>query len=222
MISATIGLDTVLMKKGLLIFIAVLVSLVVVLILFRGPIRGAVESYLTRDMFVVEDQDAFDPGLAVGQPLPELQIISAGQKFTDLRSFQRESGLVLVAVRSVDWCPYCMRQVIDLQQHQQAFADAGVGLVVMSYDSPDLQQAFIQQQGITIPLVADIDAYSIKALGILNPEPEPDDPAYGIPYPGVFILNPQQQIVGKLFLEPYRLRISADAILAFAQRSLLQ
>ena len=54
------------------------------------------------------------------------------------------------------------------------------------------------------------------ATGILNEEYEPGDDAYGIPYPGVYVLNSQQQIVGKIFVESYRIRVDAEGTLAYA------
>lgn len=90
----------------------------------------------------------------------------------------------------------------------------------MTYDSPELQQRFIDAASFTVPLVSDINAATMTALGILNAEYEPGDPAYGIPYPGVFVLNPQQQIVGKIFVESYRIRVDAQGVLAHALNAL--
>jgi peroxiredoxin len=87
---------------------------------------------------------------------------------------------------------------------------------VVTYDSPALQQKFIDAASITYPFISDIDATTVKALGILNKDYAPGDSAYGIPYPGVFVVNPEKKIVGKLFLEGYRTRVGADGVLAYA------
>jgi len=86
----------------------------------------------------------------------------------------------------------------------------------MTYDSPALQQKFIDKFSITYPMLSDIDATSMKSLGILNTEYEPGDRGYGIPYPGIFVLNRAGQIVGKIFVEGYSTRVSADGVLAYA------
>ena len=86
----------------------------------------------------------------------------------------------------------------------------------MTYDSPELQQQFIDAASFTVPLISDINAATMTALGILNEEYELGDSAYGIPYPGVFVLNRQQQIVGKIFVESYRIRVDAQGTLAYA------
>jgi peroxiredoxin len=87
---------------------------------------------------------------------------------------------------------------------------------VVTYDSPALQQKFIDAGSITYPFISDIDATTVKALGILNTDYKPGDSAYGIPYPGAFVVNPEKKIVGKVFLEGFRTRVDAQGVLAYA------
>lgn len=56
----------------------------------------------------------------------------------------------------------------------------------------------------------------MTTLGILNEEHVPGDTAYGIPHPGVFVLNPDLEIVGKIFVESYAERVNAENTLAYA------
>ena len=56
----------------------------------------------------------------------------------------------------------------------------------------------------------------MTALGVLNDRYKPGEMNYGIPYPGVFVLNAQQQIVGKIFVESHRIRVDAEGMLAYA------
>ena len=113
-----------------------------------------------------------------------------------------------------------MKQLVQLQENVQSFDEAGIAVVGMTYDAPELQQAFIDANGISYPLLSDIDAYSVKALGILNMEYEPGDGAYGIPYPGIYVVNSDGIIAGKLFLEPYSIRVDAAGVLAYAKERL--
>jgi peroxiredoxin len=113
-----------------------------------------------------------------------------------------------------------MKQLVQLQENLDKFEQAGIAVVAMTYDAPELQQAFIEKQGITYPFLSDIDASSVIALDILNTEYEPGHGAYGIPYPGVFVVNPAGEIVGKIFLEPYSMRVDADGVLAYAKQAL--
>lgn len=105
---------------------------------------------------------------------------------------------------------------MQLQEHKTAFDQAGIAIVGLTYDEPAHQQAFIDKFSITYSMLADIDATTVKALGILNTEYEPGHRAYGIPYPGIFVLRPNGEIAGKIFLEGYTTRVNAEAVLAYA------
>ena len=60
----------------------------------------------------------------------------------------------------------------------------------------------------------------MKALGILNTDYSPGDDAYGIPYPGVFVVNRDREIVGKIFVEDFRIRVDGQGVLATAEDAL--
>ena len=106
---------------------------------------------------------------------------------------------------------------MELEQHVDAFAEAGIGIIAITYDAPELQQDFIEAEGITYAFLSDIDAATMIALDILNENNEPGDRApYGIPHPGVFVLNPRQEVVGKIFVESYRVRVDGEGVLGYA------
>ena len=208
------------MKKVLLIGLCALLTAAALLYLFREPVKQALYARITADMFVAGDSDAFDPGPALGSQFPGLRASYQGREVTLLDEFAGKNGTVFIASRSLDWCPYCMRQLIQLQDNAAAFAAAGIGLVAITYDEPRLQQAFIDRFGITFPVLSDINALSFKTLGILNEDYQRGDSRYGIPHPGMIVVNPDGEVVGKLFLEAYSSRVDSRAALAFAKEVL--
>ena len=105
---------------------------------------------------------------------------------------------------------------MQLQETTADFEAAGIGIVAITYDAPELQQVFIDAASITYPLLSDIDAETIVTLGILNEQYEPGHPAYGIPHPGVFVVDPEMKIAGKIFVEDYQVRVDGEGTLAFA------
>jgi len=185
--------------------------------LFRAQLWDAFSAAITADMFVTADTDAFDPGLPIGSEFPAIRALYQGQELQDIDRFVEGRGVVLVANRSADWCPYCMAQYIELQQHLQAFRDAGIGVVALTYDAPALQQAFVDKHAIGYPFLSDIDATSVRALGILNEDYAPGDSTYGIPHPGIIVVDPRGRIAGKLFVDGYEKRIDGRSALAYAQ-----
>jgi peroxiredoxin len=208
------------MKKNGLIIAAVIVALLAVGYLYRASLQEAAVAKLTEDMFVAQDADNFDPGPALGSRFPGLRATYQGRDITLVEEFAGETGTAFIASRSLDWCPYCMRQMVQLQEHSAAYEAAGIGMVAITYDDPQLQQVFIDKFGITIPVLSDIDALSFKTLGILNEQYQEGDAKYGIPHPGMIVIDPQGVVVGKLFLEAYSSRVDSAAALAFAKEAL--
>ena len=209
------------MKRLFLVALAVVAVAVALGAVFRTQLFAVASGLITADMYVDADTDTFDPGLPVGARFPEIKALSLGKQMNDVRPFSRDKGLIVVANRSADWCPYCMAQFMQLQGYIEAFYAADIGVVALTYDAPELQQAFVDKNGIEYPFLSDVDAFSVKALGILNTDYAPGDSAYGIPHPGIFIVDPDGVIKGKIFVDAYSQRVTAESVLATA-KSLLQ
>jgi len=207
-------------KRTLKILAALLLLALALAYVFREPLKELAFNVLTHDMFVARDNDDFDPGPATGSFFPGLQATYQGRRITLINEFAGRNGTVFIASRSVDWCPYCMRQMIQLQEHKAGFDAAGIGMVAITYDAPALQQVFIDKFGITIPMLSDVDALSFKTLGILNEDYMPGDAQYGIPHPGMIVIDPAGKVVGKLFVEAYSSRVDAAVALGFARAAL--
>jgi AhpC/TSA family/Thiol:disulfide interchange protein DsbD, N-terminal len=102
---------------------------------------------------------------------------------------------------------------VQLQQHLPEFEAAGVELFAISYDPIEEQRKFADEFGITFPLLADPDHRVIEATGILNTLVRPDEPVYGIPFPGTYIVGTDGRVEEKLFFQHYRTRPSASTVL---------
>ena len=68
---------------------------------------------------------------------------------------------------------------------------------------------------ITLPLLSDPGSRTIEAYHILNPAAR--GRAEGVPYPGTFLLDQGGVIRAKLFLEGYRDRHTAEALVQAAK-----
>jgi len=202
--------------KKITIAVAVVLTCAVIIAIFRQPIKEFVYAVVTEDMFVSVDDDNFDPGPSIGSTMPAISALFEDKEISNIDSFAGEKGTILIASRSLDWCPYCMKQLIQLQQNKALFDEAGLGLVAMTYDEPTLQQAFVTAHSIEIPLLSDINGKSFKALGILNAKYTERDDRYGLPHPGMIILNSEGAVVGKLFVQAYSARVDAKSSLIYA------
>lgn len=208
------------MHKSIIIAVIVLAASLAAGYVFRDSLGEAADAWTTRNMFVHVEAATFQPGPEIGTRLPELQAHHEGRSVTTIEEFSRGNGTVLVALRSIDWCAYCKRQIIDLQEFKSYFDVFGIGLVAITNDHPEAQQPFIERHAITIPVLSDAQSRSFRSLGILNTNFQPGDSEYGLPHPGAIIVNRDGIITGKLFVENPNLRVFSSEMLDYAKHSL--
>ena len=55
------------------------------------------------EMFIAEDTDGFDPGLAIGERFPPIRALHQGEEITSIEGFMGERGAIFIANRSADW-----------------------------------------------------------------------------------------------------------------------
>lgn len=77
---------------------------------------------------------------------------------------------------------------------------------------------FAAQHGITFPLLSDRDSAVIRRYGLLNPSYAPGSRAFGVPYPGTFVLDAAGRVVSRHFEAAYQERNTVASILARAGR----
>ena len=132
---------------------------------------------------------------------------------------------------------------MELQSRVSEIQSQGLGLAVISYDPPEILNAFSKQRRITFPLLSDVGSATIKKYGILNPVPEwatgpnASDPAVqadaqkyvsvvrpnasmvGIAFPGTFILDRQGRVTSRFFEDFYIERNTVSSIMVRLGRS---
>ena len=94
--------------------------------------------------------------------------------------------------------PFCIRQFVKLNDLKAQFADIGVGVAGITYDTRELIQAFDEKWDIKFPILKDVDRQHVDAWGVRNQEYGPGTFGYGIPYPGVVFISPDGQIFGEM------------------------
>ena len=124
-----------------------------------------------------------------------------------------------------------------MQSRVEELSDRGLGIAVISYDSPEIVRAFSRDHGVTFPMLSDQGSVAIKRYGILNTVvdealgPGGVDPVVkaeaakyvsavgafammkGIAFPGTFILDRQGQVTARFFEDFYIERSTAAGIL---------
>lgn len=160
-------------------------------------------------------------GPALGETIPhDLSLATAEGDKKNFDSLTGEKGMALFFIRSVDWCPYCQAQAIEVDGRTEEFQDRGLKVVFLSYDPPEEQQAFIKRRKIKSVLLSDIESEVIKEFGLLNENYEAGSRGYGVPHPAVFIVSNDREVAAKLYEsdflsndKSYRNRPAVDLIL---------
>ncbi|HAK56178.1 MAG TPA: hypothetical protein DCP38_11965 [Acidobacteria bacterium] len=83
---------------------------------------------------------------------------------------------------------------------------------MITYDPTEIQQAYVERQGLQFPMLSDVGSEVIKRYGILNETVAPDSRVYGIPHPGTFILDPDGRVVDRFFEQGYQQRNTVSSI----------
>jgi peroxiredoxin len=93
--------------------------------------------------------------LAVGGKAPGFTLPDQTGRSRTLASLQGRNGLLLVFVRSADWCIFCKAELVELEQQVKAYAARGIQIAAITYDSPAVLKHFAERRGITYPLLSD-------------------------------------------------------------------
>ncbi len=152
-------------------------------------------------------------GPHVGQPVPDFRLHDGQGKVWSRDSIMGPKGAMLVFSRSLDWCPYCKTQAIELQGRLAALKAQGLGVALITYDSPAILADFARRRGITFPLLSDPGSRTIRAYGILNTTAAAGTRDYGIPFPGTFLLDARGKVTSRFFEEAYQERNTVSTIL---------
>jgi hypothetical protein len=83
----------------------------------------------------------------------------------------------------------------------------------VSYDSAELLRDFAARKDLRYPMLSDPESKIIRAFDILNDNFPKDNPGYGIPFPGMYIVDEHGVVKAKYFEDDHRERFTAASIL---------
>ena len=157
--------------------------------------------------------DSAQIGPGIGDTAPEFIAMSDAGEAMSFDDVSGENGVALVFYRSADWCPFCQKQLVSLNEIDETTANAGWPLVGVSYDDPATLLEFASKRDLTFELVSDTDSAMIKAYGLLNEDYAPGSRAYGIPHPAIVFVSKDGIVRHVLREEGYRSRPEQELIL---------
>ncbi len=104
-------------------------------------------------------------------------------------------------------------QLIDIADQFEAL---GLNVATMTYDSVAHLKTVEEDHAVEFKMLHDEAVTHVNALGIRNPDYEPGHRVYGIPLPGIFLVDADGVIRYKFAEESYRDRPDFAVILEAA------
>jgi len=105
---------------------------------------------------------------------------------------------------------------VQLTEISDQIEAMGISVVALTYDSVELLKTVQEDQDIQFTLLHDEDVSHVNAFGVRNLDYEPGHRVYGIPYPGIFLVDPNGVIKAKFAEERYQDRPPFEDVLEAA------
>ena len=103
---------------------------------------------------------------------------------------------------------------MQLEASLNQYADAGLGVVAISYDTIEILESFSDRMGgFHYSLLSDPNSEIIESYGIRNPNPDPGSRTDGMAFPGTYIVNTDGIVQEKFFQDSHRIRPTAETVL---------
>ncbi len=164
-------------------------------------------SFISVKSAFAKKPEIINAGVALNSQVPEISVVDINGNPQTIKQLSGETGLVLVFFRSADWCPYCKRHLVEINDWNTQLNSIGYKVAAISYDSTEILRKFSNKRNLQYPLLADQNHNTMMALNVLNDEQEPGDDHYGIPFPGVMVIDADAKLVYKYFYKGYKKRV---------------
>ena len=103
---------------------------------------------------------------------------------------------------------------MQLEASVDDYAEAGLGVVAISYDSVEILESFSARNGgFRYTMLSDPESEIIEAFGIRNPNPEPGSRGDGMAFPGSYIVDANGVVQEKFFEQDHRIRTTHETVL---------
>lgn len=163
-------------------------------------------------------QDAI-PGPQVGDKFShDLTAPDQTGQLRTLDDLMGEKGAAIFFVRSADWCPFCKRQLGDINDRLAEFKALGLNAISVSVDDVAEIAVFAKEHNVGYTMLADPAGDINKTLGIRDEQYPVGHNAFGVPRPILYIVDKNRSIRA-LYMEPtYRTRPDLAIVLADAAK----
>ncbi len=166
--------------------------------------------------------------LQIGDTLPNRNLKNINGDDILLSNLIEQDYLILNFYRG-GWCPYCNMELRAYERLREAFNQHRVDIVGISAEIPELVASTTTKNVLSFPVLTDVDAQFMKAIGIvfqLDEASKKEFKNFGIdffkihgnnnfelPVPAVYVINKNMQIVYTHIEEDYMTRLEPTELL---------
>ncbi|MEM9573453.1 MAG: redoxin domain-containing protein [Pseudomonadota bacterium] len=147
-----------------------------------------------------------------GTQAPEISAVTTSGEAVTFADISGENGAVLVFSRSLDWCPYCKAQALELETVKAELAGQGWTLNLLTYDAPEVLVEYSAEKNLTYTFLSDTDSATIDAFGLRNTEMPAGSRFDGVPHPAIIYIKADGEVVGVQKEEGYKTRPPTEGI----------
>lgn len=151
-------------------------------------------------------------GPVIGAPAPAFTATTSVGVSVDFAAISGTNGAVLVFSRSLDWCPYCKKQAIELETIAAEMDTAGWPLTLVTYDPTDTLASFASDKALSYTLLSDADSSMIDAFGLRNTEMKAGSRFDGIPHPAIVFISKDGTVRAVQREEGYKNRTPTEGL----------
>jgi peroxiredoxin len=157
--------------------------------------------------------------LLIGEKIPNIELANIeGKKIESDEILNKKT--VLIVYRG-GWCPYCNRQLSDMQDIESQILDLDYQIVAISPDSSEFLKETQTKGKLNYALYSDSEGKFAQAIGVAFKKDKPKLDKYSegknpgfLPVPTVYVLNDKQEIEFMYINPNYATRLKGELLLA--------
>ena len=147
-----------------------------------------------------------------GTQAPDFSAVTTTGETVSFADISGENGAVVVFSRSLDWCPYCKAQALELETVTADLEAQGWPLNLITYDAPEILAAYSAEKSLSYTLLSDTDSAMIDAYGLRNTEMPAGSRFDGVPHPAIIYVKADGEVAGVQKEEGFKTRPPTEGI----------
>lgn len=177
-----------------------------------------------------------EKALQVGDAIPDMSLQNINESHSLLSHLIKQDLLILNFYRG-GWCPYCNMELREYERLREAFNALDADIIGISAELPELANTTSSKNELSFPVLTDVDAKLMKAIGIvfqLDEASKREFENFGkdftkihgnnnfeLPVPAVYVINKKMEIVFVHFEADYKSRLEPTDLLNILKNNLI-